>query len=64
MIARRLPRTPTRDQLQPVRNYPHLKGPMAAALLCDERVNEFGTIPEPLRPLRGQQDSLVGDAKR
>jgi hypothetical protein len=33
MIARRLPRTPTRDQLQPVRNYPQLKAIMAAALV-------------------------------
>ena len=40
MIARRLPRTPTRDQLQPLRNYPQLKAPMAAALLgcCVERL--------------------------
>jgi hypothetical protein len=28
-----LPRTPTRDQLQPLRNYPQLKDPMAAALI-------------------------------
>ena len=36
MIARRLPCTPTRDQLQPTRDYPQLKAPMAAALLFGE----------------------------